>query len=48
MKVGFRKPTFKKSLTARTTAKWKRQTKKLRFIALALLSYLVLIYYRIT
>ncbi len=28
MKVGFRKPSFKKSLKARTTAKWKRQTKK--------------------
>lgn len=28
MKVGFRKPSLKKSLKARTTAKWKRQTKK--------------------
>ncbi|MCY7155340.1 hypothetical protein MK543_05035 [Streptococcus gallolyticus subsp. gallolyticus] len=28
MKVGFRKPSFKKSLKARTTSKWKRQTKK--------------------
>ncbi|ALT80921.1 hypothetical protein AU077_04910 [Streptococcus gallolyticus] len=28
MKLGFRKPSFKKSLKARTTAKWKRQTKK--------------------
>ena len=28
MKVGFRKPTLKKSLKARTTAKWKRQAKK--------------------
>lgn len=31
MKVGFRKPTLKKSLKARTTAKWKRQAKKLLF-----------------
>lgn len=28
MKLGFRKPSLKKSLKARTTAKWKRQTKK--------------------
>ena len=28
MKVGFRKPSLKKSLKARTTAKWKRQAKK--------------------
>ena len=28
MKVGFRKPSLKKRLKARTTAKWKRQTKK--------------------
>ena len=28
MKVRFRKPSFKKSLKARTTAKWKRQAKK--------------------
>lgn len=28
MKVGFRKPTLKKNLKARTTAKWKRQAKK--------------------
>lgn len=28
MKVGFRKPTLKKSLKARTTTKWKRQAKK--------------------
>ncbi|WP_033152536.1 hypothetical protein [Streptococcus equinus] len=25
MKIGFRKPSLKKSLKARTTAKWKRQ-----------------------
>lgn len=31
MKVGFRKPSLKKSLKARTTAKWKRQAKKLLF-----------------
>ena len=29
MKVGFRKPSLKKSLKARTTAKWKRQAKKM-------------------
>ena len=28
MKIGFRKPSLKKSLKARTTAKWKRQAKK--------------------
>lgn len=28
MKVGFRKPSLKKSLKAHTTAKWKRQAKK--------------------
>lgn len=28
MKVGFRKPSLKKSLKACTTAKWKRQAKK--------------------
>jgi len=28
MKVGFRKPSLKKSVKARTTAKWKRQAKK--------------------
>ena len=28
MKVGFRKPSLKKSLKARTTAKWKRQARK--------------------
>lgn len=28
MKLGFRKPSLKKSLRARITAKWKRQTKK--------------------
>ena len=28
MKVGFRKPSLKKSLKARTTATWKRQAKK--------------------
>ena len=28
MKVRFRKPSLKKSLKARTTAKWKRQAKK--------------------
>lgn len=28
MKVGFRKPSLKKSLNSRTTAKWKSQTKK--------------------
>lgn len=28
MKVGFRKPSLKKSLKARTTVKWKRQAKK--------------------
>lgn len=28
MKVGFRKLSLKKSLKARTTVKWKRQTKK--------------------
>ncbi|MBE6162243.1 MAG: hypothetical protein E7155_01600 [Streptococcus equinus] len=28
MKIGFRKTSLKKSLKARTTAKWKRQAKK--------------------
>ena len=28
MKIGFRKPSLKKSLRARTTGKWKRQAKK--------------------
>ena len=28
MKIGFRKPSLKKSLKAHTTAKWKRQAKK--------------------
>ncbi|EQC69686.1 gp2 [Streptococcus sp. HSISB1] len=28
MKIGFRKPSLKKSLKSRTTAKWKRQAKK--------------------
>lgn len=28
MKIGFRKPSLKKSLKARTTVKWKRRAKK--------------------
>lgn len=28
MKLGMRKPSIKKSIKARTTAKWKRQAKK--------------------
>ena len=28
MKFGFRKPSLKKSIKARTTAKWKRKIKK--------------------
>lgn len=28
MKIGMRKPSLKKSLKARTTAKWKRQAKR--------------------